>query len=222
MDRVLLCWLSRLWSGWRSALLIVQPETIVRWHRQGFKLYWSWKSRKKPGRPKIDAELRNLIHRMSQENPTWGAPRILSELLLPGHNVAESTVDTPVPCQEHSARRQECDHPYAPVGMPNRSDRSPHLRWNRDQAASVAATGADDDIGRDRTSADFGGPKSGKTDSEKILAGQGKTAILKGKSPEARVAQLDRASVYGTEGYRFDSCRAYVKNPCKSGVSCLG
>ena len=54
-DRVLLCWLSGLWSGWRSALLIVQPQTIVGWHRQGFKLYWRWKSRKKPGRPKVDA-----------------------------------------------------------------------------------------------------------------------------------------------------------------------
>ena len=91
-DRILLCWLSRLWTGWRSALLIVQPGTVVRWHRQGFKLYWSWKSRKKSGRPKIDAEVRNLIRRMCQENPTWGAPRILSELALLGHNVAESTV----------------------------------------------------------------------------------------------------------------------------------
>ena len=52
-DRVLLCWLSRLWTGWRSALLIVQTETIVRWYRQGFKLYWSWKSRKKQGRPLV-------------------------------------------------------------------------------------------------------------------------------------------------------------------------
>ena len=91
-DRVLLCWLSRLWAGRRSALLIVQPGTTLRWHRQGFKLYWRWKSRKKPGRPKIDAEVRNLIRRMSQENPTWGAPRILSELLLLGHHVAESSV----------------------------------------------------------------------------------------------------------------------------------
>ena len=91
-DRIVLCWLSRLWTGWRSALLIVQPTTIVRWHRQGFKLYWSWKSRKKSGRPKIDAEVRNLIRRMSQENPTWGAPRIQSELALLGHSVAESTV----------------------------------------------------------------------------------------------------------------------------------
>jgi hypothetical protein len=92
IDRVLLCWLSRLWSGWRSALLIVQPDTVTRWHRQGFKLYWRWKSRKKPGRPKIDTEVRSLIRRMCRENPTWGVPRIQSELALLGHNVAESTV----------------------------------------------------------------------------------------------------------------------------------
>jgi len=91
-DRVLLCWLSRLWSGWRSALLIVQPDTVTRWHRQGFRVYWRWKSRKKPGRPKIDANIRRLIRRICRDNPTWGAPRILSELLLLGHNVAESTV----------------------------------------------------------------------------------------------------------------------------------
>ena len=60
--------------------------------RQGFKLYWRWKSRKKPGRPRVDREIRNLIRRMSRENPTWGAPRILSELLLLGHSVAESTI----------------------------------------------------------------------------------------------------------------------------------
>ena len=91
-DRIVLCWLSRLWSGWRSALVIVQPATVVRWHRQGFRLHWRWKSRKKPGRPKVDRTIRDLIHRMCQENPTWGAPRIQSELALLGHNVAESTV----------------------------------------------------------------------------------------------------------------------------------
>ena len=92
VDRIVLCWLSRLWSGWRSALLIVQPQTIVRWHRQGFNLYWRRTSRKEPGRPQIDREIRDLIHRMCQENSTWGAPRIKSEMALLGHNVAESTV----------------------------------------------------------------------------------------------------------------------------------
>jgi len=72
--------------------LIVQPQTVVHWHRQGFRLYWRWKSRNRAGRPKTDAEIRQLIRRMSAENPTWGAPRILSELLLLGYSVAESTV----------------------------------------------------------------------------------------------------------------------------------
>jgi transposase InsO family protein len=92
-DRVFWVWLSRLWPDWRSALAIVQPDTVVGWHRMGFKLYWSWKSNAgKPGRPCIDREIRVLIRRMSRENPTWGAPRILSELLLLGYEVAEGTV----------------------------------------------------------------------------------------------------------------------------------
>jgi len=91
-DRLFWVWLSRLWSGWRSCLMIVKPETVVRWHREGFRLYWRWKSRKKLGRPKTEAEIRALIRRMARENPTWGAPRIQSELALLGLTVAESTV----------------------------------------------------------------------------------------------------------------------------------
>jgi putative transposase len=93
-DRVFWTWLMRWWPDWRSALLIVQPETVIRWHRQGFRLYWRWKSRLrcKPGRPRIEQEVRALIRQMSQENPTWGAPRIQSELNLLGHNVADNTV----------------------------------------------------------------------------------------------------------------------------------
>ena len=92
-DRIFWVLRSRLWSDWRSALAIVQPETVARWHRQGFQLYWRWKSRTgKRGRPCISAEIRELIRRMSRENLTWGAPRILSELLLLGYQVAEATV----------------------------------------------------------------------------------------------------------------------------------
>jgi putative transposase len=98
-DRIVLCWLSRLWPGWRSALLIVQPDTVTHWHRQGFKLYWRWKSRRKTGRSKVDRTIRDLIHRMCHENPTWGAPRIQSELALLGHSVAESTVAKYMPRQ---------------------------------------------------------------------------------------------------------------------------
>ena len=91
-DRIFWVWLSRLWTNWRSSLVIVKPETVIRWHRDGFKFYWRWKSRGKPGRPKIDAEIRRLIRRMCRENVTWGAPRIQSALRLLGYIVAETTV----------------------------------------------------------------------------------------------------------------------------------
>jgi len=71
---------------------MVKPETMVRWHRRGFRAYWHWKSRRAGGRPKIDREIRALIRRMSRENPLWGAPRIHGELLMLGIEVAQSTV----------------------------------------------------------------------------------------------------------------------------------
>ncbi len=93
-DRVFWVWLSRIWPQWRSALLIVRPETVIKWHRQGFRLYWRWKSRAgKPGRPRVDPDIRELIRRMSRENPLWGAPRIVHELALLGVHVAKSTVE---------------------------------------------------------------------------------------------------------------------------------
>ena len=90
-DRGFWSLLSRIWSDGRSCLMVVKPETVIRWHRHGFRLYWRWKSRR-GGRPKVDTELHVLIRRMSRENPTWGASRIQSELYLLGYNVAESTV----------------------------------------------------------------------------------------------------------------------------------
>ena len=92
-DRLFWIVVSSLWKRWRSSLHILQPATVVRWHREGFKRYWRWRSRsKKPGRSMIDAEIRQLIRQMSTENPLWGAPRILSELQLLGYSVAERTV----------------------------------------------------------------------------------------------------------------------------------
>lgn len=92
-DRLFWTTLSRLWKNWHSALLIVKPETVVKWHRQGFQLFWRWKTKvASPGRPKISAEIRDLIRRMSRENPLWGVSRIQAELQLLGFNVAESTV----------------------------------------------------------------------------------------------------------------------------------
>ncbi len=91
-DRLFWVGLSRCWAGWKDALLIVTPATVVGWHRQGFRLYWRWKSRGRNGRPRIAPEVRRLIRRMSWENSLWGAPRIHAELRLLGHDVAESTV----------------------------------------------------------------------------------------------------------------------------------
>jgi putative transposase len=88
-DRLFWVWLSRLWPHWRTVLHIVQPDTVIKWHQQGFKLYWRWKSKPKTaGRPPIDQELRALIRRMALDNPSWGAPHILSELRLLGYEVS--------------------------------------------------------------------------------------------------------------------------------------
>src|SRR3984893_3402725 len=75
-----------------QVLTIIRPETLVRWHRAGFRCYWRWKSRRRGGRPPIDTELRALIRLMSLENPFWGAPRIHGELLKLGFEVAQSSV----------------------------------------------------------------------------------------------------------------------------------
>lgn len=90
VTRVTLAFLSR-WFDWRSALIVVRPETLIRWHRAGFRLLWRWKSR--PGRPRIPLELRELIRRMARENPLWGQERIANELLLKlGLRVSPRTV----------------------------------------------------------------------------------------------------------------------------------
>jgi len=92
-DRLFWICLSRLWRDWRSVLAIVQPETVVAWHRAGFRLFWTWKVRRgRPGRPLISREVRDLIRKMCRENPLWGAPRIHGELLKLGINIAESSV----------------------------------------------------------------------------------------------------------------------------------
>ncbi|MDY6949736.1 MAG: helix-turn-helix domain-containing protein, partial [Pseudomonadota bacterium] len=94
--RVTLTFLSR-WFDWRSALVVVRPEALIRWHRAGFRLWWRWKSR--PGRPPIPKELRELIRRMARENPSWGQQRIANELLLKlGLQVSPRTVRKYMPC----------------------------------------------------------------------------------------------------------------------------
>jgi hypothetical protein len=93
LDRFLWAVLSRIWGDWRSALAIVQPETVIGWHRKGFRLFWTWKVRRgKPGRPGVSREVRDLIRRISRENPLWGAPHIHGELLKLAIEIGETSV----------------------------------------------------------------------------------------------------------------------------------
>ena len=89
-DRLLFVWLYRLFPSVLDAVTIVQPQTVIRWHRTGFRLYWRWKSRSRGGRPKISGQTRRLIREMSLANRLWGAPRIHGELLKLGIEVARS------------------------------------------------------------------------------------------------------------------------------------
>ena len=91
-DRALFVWLYRLFPRVIGAITIIQPETVIGWHRAGFRSWWRWKSRSRGGRPKIDQELRDLIRRMCEENALWGAPRVHGDLLKLGFDVAQSTV----------------------------------------------------------------------------------------------------------------------------------
>jgi transposase InsO family protein len=92
VDRLILVQLYRWFPSVLKAIAIVQPETVIRWHRAGFRCYWRWKSRARGGRPALEAELRTLVQKMSIDNPLWGSPRIHGELLKLGFKVAQSTV----------------------------------------------------------------------------------------------------------------------------------
>ncbi len=97
-DRLFWILLFRFWSNWREALVIVKPDTVVRWHKKGFKLFWKFKSRRKgPGRLPISPEIRNLILKMAKANPLWEAPRIHGELLKLGIEISERTVSNLMP-----------------------------------------------------------------------------------------------------------------------------
>jgi transposase InsO family protein len=91
-DRLFFVWLYRLFPSVLPTLMLVRPETLIRWHREGFRRYWRRKSRCRLGRPLVDKKLRTLIRQMSGENPLWGAPRIHGELLKLGFEVAQSTI----------------------------------------------------------------------------------------------------------------------------------
>jgi hypothetical protein len=91
-DRLIFVCLYRLFPSLLDASIIFKPETLLRWHRIGFRLFWRWKSRRRAGRPALAADIRILVRRISRENPLWGAPRIHGELLKFGIDVAQSTV----------------------------------------------------------------------------------------------------------------------------------
>ena len=97
-DRVFWIWLSRTWTGWRAALIIVKPTTVIGWHRRGFKLYWTKLSQhRRGGRPAVSRQVRTLIRQMAAANPLWGAPRIHGELLKLGINISERSVSRLMP-----------------------------------------------------------------------------------------------------------------------------
>jgi transposase InsO family protein len=97
-DRLFWILLSRFWRNWRKSLIIVKPDTVVRWLKKGFKLFWRFKSRRKgPGQPPINPEIRDLVRRMAEANPLWGAPRIHGELLKLGIEISERTISNLMP-----------------------------------------------------------------------------------------------------------------------------
>jgi len=105
-DRFFLAFLIDLYNSWREALLVVQPETVIRWHRQSFRVFWKWKSRSTPGRPAIPQTQINLIKQMATDNPLWGAPRIHGEMLKLGFDISESTVLRYMPKKAPRTTRQ--------------------------------------------------------------------------------------------------------------------
>ena len=92
LDRLFWTALRQCWSRWTDVLILVKPDTVIGWHRAGFRLYWLWRSRPRGGRPKINEEIRVLIQRLAQENQSWGAPKIHGELQKLGLVVSERSV----------------------------------------------------------------------------------------------------------------------------------
>ena len=105
-DKLFWVTLRKAWSGWKGSLVLVTPETVVRWHRTGFRLYWGWlsRTRRAVGRKPLSREVRDLFFRMVAENPTWGAPRIHGELLKLGFDISERTVSC---CIQRASRNPD-------------------------------------------------------------------------------------------------------------------
>jgi len=93
-DRLFFVLISKLYTDWKKAFLLFQPDTLIRWHKQGFKLFWRMKTKNNGGRNRIDPELKSLIVQIARENPLWGASRIHGELLKLGFDISQATVST--------------------------------------------------------------------------------------------------------------------------------
>jgi hypothetical protein len=106
-NRFIFTLILRLWPRVAPSIRIVHPKTLVRWHRDGFRIYWRWKSRSRGGRPKVSGELRALIRQMCSDNPLWGAPLIHGELLKLGFEISQSTVSKHMP-----RRPRDPDHSW--------------------------------------------------------------------------------------------------------------
>src|SRR4029450_12974506 len=119
VDKMVLGWVWQLFPNTREALAIVRPDTVVRWHRAGFRCYWRWKSRPRPGRPAVPAEIRQLIRQMSLANPLWGAPRIQGELLNSGSTSGRPALPN-IWCAEEVRRRRAGRHSSATTQMGSR------------------------------------------------------------------------------------------------------
>jgi hypothetical protein len=122
IDRLIFVCLYRLLPGVRDALAIVKPETVVKWHRAGFRLYWRWKSKARGGRPAVPLQIRKLIREMSIANPLWGAPRIHGELLKLGVDIGQTSVAKYMVSGDETCRPKAGGHSSATTLMES-------LRW---------------------------------------------------------------------------------------------
>jgi hypothetical protein len=116
LDRLIIAGLYAVAPRIQSALAIVEPQTVVRWHRAGFRLFWRWKSQSRSGRPKVPLEIRQLIREMSLANPLWGAPRIHGELLKLGINISQTSV------AKYMARRRRPPSQDGKTSLRNHAD----------------------------------------------------------------------------------------------------
>ena len=131
-DRLLRAWLCEAWSDCRSSLLIVKPQTVIGWHRKGFRLFWTWKVHHgQSGRPSVSKEIRQLIRQMSHENPLWGAPRIHGELLKLGIDISETSVGKYLAYLEKSCRIFSSLNWRPPEDAGERYDRTRQRRSRR-------------------------------------------------------------------------------------------